>query len=55
MTNPNAVEQVFKKKGQTTVTAHRTVSPDKKRLTIVATGTNAQGKPFKNVLVYTRE
>jgi len=55
MINPNAVEQVFKKKGKTTVTAHRTVSPDKKRLTIVATGTNAQGKPFKNVLVYTRE
>lgn len=55
MVNPNVVEQIFKKNGKTTVTARRTVSPDKKRLTIIATGTNAQGKSFKNVLVYIRE
>lgn len=55
MINSNVVQQVFKKNGKTTVTARRTVSADTKRLTIVATGTNAQGKTFTNVLVYNRE
>lgn len=48
------VDQTFKKDGRVTVTARRTISPDGKRMTIVAVGATNDGRKFKNVLVYDR-
>ncbi|HYR85621.1 MAG TPA: hypothetical protein VE422_16145 [Terriglobia bacterium] len=40
--------------GRVTVTSRRTVSEDGKTMTHVVKGTNAQGKPYTNVLVFDR-
>lgn len=55
LVDARTVEQTFKKDGKVTVRARRTVSVDGKRLTIIAEGENAQGKKFKNTLVYERQ
>lgn len=49
------VAQTFRKGDVVTVEATREISPDGKRMTIIATGKRADGKPFKNTLVYFRE
>lgn len=49
------VKQTFRKGETVTVQARRVVSADGKKLTIVAMGNNAQGKPFRNLLVYARK
>jgi hypothetical protein len=54
LVNPNVVEQTFRLKGEVTVRATRTISADGNQMTIIATGTNPDGKKFRNVLVYTR-
>ncbi|MDX2181884.1 MAG: hypothetical protein SFV18_19985 [Bryobacteraceae bacterium] len=48
------VEQTFRLKGEVTVRATRTISADGQRMTIVARGTNPDGKKFVNTLVYDR-
>jgi hypothetical protein len=45
-------ESTFKKGGQVTATNRRTLSADGKTLTIVSTGTTADGKPRKDVQVF---
>ncbi len=52
--NANVVEQTFRLKGEVTVRATRTISADGNQMTIIATGTNPDGKKFRNVLVYNR-
>ena len=49
------VEGTVKKAGKAVGTFKRTVSKDGKVMTITATGTNAKGQPFKNVLVYEKQ
>jgi len=48
------VEITNKVDGRITVTSRRTVSEDRKTMTHVVKGTNAQGKPYTNVLVFDR-
>lgn len=47
--NPGKVEQTFTMNGKITVRATRTISPDGKRMTIIALGDK-----FKNTLIYER-
>ncbi|MCX6594192.1 MAG: hypothetical protein NTZ56_21975 [Acidobacteria bacterium] len=54
LVNANVVEQTFRLKGEVTVNATRTISADGNQMTIIATGTNPDGKKFRNVLVYSR-
>lgn len=49
------VKQTFRKGEMVTVMARRTISADGKKMTIVAMGNNAQGRPFRNLLVYARK
>lgn len=49
------VEQTFRKSGVVTVEAVREVSADGMQMTIIARGTNAKGRMFKNTLIYKRE
>jgi hypothetical protein len=48
-------EYVNKVNGKVTTTNRVTVSPDGKTRTATTTGTNSQGKPVNNVLVFERE
>ena len=45
----------MKKGGKVVSTARRVVAKDGKTLTLTITGTNADGKPMKNVAVYERQ
>ena len=49
------VKQTFRQGETVTVMARRTISADGKKMTIVAMGTNPDGKPFRNLLVYARK
>lgn len=49
------IDQTFRKAGKITVQARRTISPDGTRMTIIAMGAKADGKPFRNKLVYARK
>lgn len=52
--SPNRVDQVFELDGKVTVRTTRTISPDGKRMSIIARGTLPTGKPFVNRMVYER-
>lgn len=49
------VEQIFRKGSAVTVRATRTVSRDGKTMVIIARGKRADGRPFRNRLVYRRQ
>ena len=49
------VETTFKGKGKLMVVARAVVSADGKTRTTTVTGTDADGKPVKNVIVYDRQ
>lgn len=51
----NTAEATLKKGGKVVSTARRVVAKDGKTLTLTITGTNADGKPMKNVAVYERQ
>lgn len=53
--NASTTESIHKKDGKVVSTNTRVVSNDSKVLTLTATGTNAQGKPFKNVMVFEKQ
>jgi hypothetical protein len=53
--NASTTESMQKKDGKIVFTNRRVVSKDGKVLTITQTGTNAQGKPVKNVLVFDKQ
>ncbi len=53
--DPQTVQQTFTLGGKITVEATRTVSRDGRSMTILARGTNPDGKRFRNVLVYRRK
>lgn len=55
MIDPRTVDLIFRLKDEVTVTARRTVSPDGSRMTVIAEGTNPDGKKFRNILIYKRE
>lgn len=55
LVNEHVVEQTFRLRGEVTVRARRTISADGKRMTILATGNNPDGRAFRNVLVYDRQ
>jgi hypothetical protein len=55
MMDPNNVDLVFRLRGEVTVTTRRTISPDGKRMTVVAEGANPDGRRFRNILVYLRQ
>ena len=48
------MDQVFELDGKVTVRTTRTISPDGKRMSIIARGTLPTGKPFVNRMVYER-
>lgn len=51
----NTIQATTKMKGKTTITAKVVVSKDGKTRTVAQTGTDAQGRTVKNVLVYDRQ
>lgn len=51
----NTLEATTKLKGKTTITAKAVVSKDGKTRTLTQTGTDAQGRTVKNVLVYEKQ
>ena len=51
----NTIQATTKMKGKTTITAKVVVSKDGKTRTLTQTGTDAQGRTVKNVLVYDRQ
>lgn len=51
---PYVTRQTFLNRGEAVVRATRTISKDRQRMTILATGKRADGKPFTNRLVYLR-
>ena len=51
----NTLEATTKMKGKTTLTAKVVVSKDGKTRTVTQTGTDAQGRTTKNVLVYEKQ
>ena len=51
----NTADATFKKASKVLFTTRREVSKDGKVLTLSSKGTNASGKPFKNVLVYDKQ
>jgi len=53
--NANTVQLVNKKSGKVTTTQTSVVSPDGKTRTITTKGTNAQGQPVNNVVLYERQ
>ncbi len=48
------LDLTFRQSGTVTVTARRVISDQRRRMTITATGRNAQGQSFRNLLVYRR-
>jgi hypothetical protein len=48
-------ERTDTKDGKTVQTYHRVVSKDGKTMTVTVKGTNAQGKPFTNVVVFEKK
>ena len=48
-------ERADKKGGKPTVTYTRVVAPDGKTMTVTVKGTNAQGQPVHNVLVFEKQ
>ncbi len=48
-------EAISKKNGKVTITSVVSVSPDGKTRTVVQTGTDAEGRPVKNTIVYDRQ
>lgn len=50
--NDSTVDQIFTKDGQITVETTRTISPDGNTMFIIAVGKHADGRPFRNFLVY---
>jgi hypothetical protein len=50
----NTLENTYTLKGKQTVIVRRTVSADRKTLTVTQTGTNAQGQKLNHVLVFER-
>jgi hypothetical protein len=53
--NANTLEATTKMKGKVTIIAKVTVSADGKTRTVTQTGTDAQGRTVKNVMVYERQ
>jgi len=53
--NANTLEITLKKAGKVTGTGQIVVSADGKTRTVTTTGTDAQGKKFKNVSVYDKQ
>jgi hypothetical protein len=53
--DPFTTTFIEKKAGKTVITGTRAVSKDGKVMTISSKGTDAQGKPMNNVLVYTKQ
>jgi len=53
--NANTLEITLKKAGKVTGTGQNVVSADGKTRTVTTTGTDAQGKKFKNVSVYDKQ
>jgi len=51
----NTLQATTKLKGKTTITAKVVVSKDGKTRTVTQTGTDAQGRTVKNVLVYEKQ
>jgi hypothetical protein len=51
----NTVEGTAKLKGKVMTTTRYVISADGKTRTVTATGTTADGKPAKNVIVYDRQ
>lgn len=50
----NAIETAYTLKGKPTVVNRRTASADGRTLTVMSTGTNAQGQKVNNVQVFER-
>ena len=50
----NTLENTYTLKGKPTVIVRRTVSADRKTLTVTQTGTNAQGQKLNHVMVFER-
>jgi hypothetical protein len=48
-------ERTDKKDGKVTLTLTRVVSQDGKTMTVTTTGTNAQGQPVNNVIVFEKQ
>jgi hypothetical protein len=53
--DPNTHTAVYKKAGKLYSNAKIVVSNDGKTMTVTSTGTNAAGKPFRNVAVYEKQ
>ena len=53
--NPNRTESTFKKAGKVVRTSRLVVSKDGKAMTITAKGTNADGQPVSDVLVFDKQ
>lgn len=51
----NTTERVDSKGGKTVQTLHRVVSKDGKTMTVTIKGTNAEGKPVNNVVVFEKK
>lgn len=55
LTAPNTIRYTLKKDNKVVATETAVVSHDGKELTETIKGTNPAGKPFTNVIVYTKE
>jgi hypothetical protein len=53
--NARTSERVDKKGGKTVSTYRRVVSPDGKTMTVTIKGTNLQGKPMSNAVVFEKQ